>query len=309
MATKMKKYNLSATFLFLLIALVLCQFSISLEAQIEVSFPDVDEEPLSHIPEDAIVLYDGWLMEESAIIGMDGEILRDVTQYSAEGWDWVPAARDRNMGIWQNVLINATGDIVIADPAVFTEVDMSEEITADLKLRFFVSNVSKINKNVDLIINIQNENRTDTIVKFHTSINVKAGSKEEIIFGNNQFPELRIKNPDLWWPVNYGDQPLYHLDMVVITEGQVSSRVCGRFGVCEVSSYILPSGGRAFAVNGRPVRITGGAWISDFLLSWSAQRYRDEIKLMAEGNATVVRVNGCSIMPSDVFLMPAINMF
>ena len=37
------------------------------------------------------------------------------------------------------------------------------------------------------------------------------------------------------------------------------------------------------------------------MLSWSAQRYRDEVRLMAEGNETVVRVNGCGIMPPDVF--------
>ena len=64
---------------------------------------------------------------------------------------------------------------------------------------------------------------------------------------------------------------------------------------------ILPSGGRAFTVNGRMIRMTGGAWIPDYLMSWSAQRYRDEIRLMAEGNHTVVRVNGCGIVPPDVF--------
>ena len=37
------------------------------------------------------------------------------------------------------------------------------------------------------------------------------------------------------------------------------------------------------------------------MLSWSAQRYRDEVRLMAEGNQTVVRVNGCGIMPPDAF--------
>jgi exo-1,4-beta-D-glucosaminidase len=49
------------------------------------------------------------------------------------------------------------------------------------------------------------------------------------------------------------------------------------------------------------LRLTGGAWIPDFLMGWDAQRYRDEIRLMAEGNHTVVRVNGCGIIPPDVF--------
>ena len=73
--------------------------------------------------------------------------------------------------------------------------------------------------------------------------------------------------------------------------------VTRRFGVRTVGSFVLPSGGRAFTVNGRTIRMTGGAWIPDFLMSWSAQRYRDEVRLMAEGNHTIVRVNGCGIVP------------
>ena len=68
-----------------------------------------------------------------------------------------------------------------------------------------------------------------------------------------------------------------------------------------VGSFLLPSGGRAFTVNGRTIRMTGGAWVPDYLMSWSAQRYRDEVRLMAEGNHTIVRVNGCGIVPPDVF--------
>lgn len=69
-----------------------------------------------------------------------------------------------------------------------------------------------------------------------------------------------------------------------------------------MATRVLPSGGRAFTVNNRIIRMTGGAWVPDFLLSWSAQRYRDEVRLMASGNHTVVRVNGCGIMPPEAFL-------
>ncbi|MHC4242982.1 MAG: hypothetical protein ACYSU4_11305 [Planctomycetota bacterium] len=36
------------------------------------SFPKVDKEPLSTVPVDSKVLYEDWLMKESAIIGNDG---------------------------------------------------------------------------------------------------------------------------------------------------------------------------------------------------------------------------------------------
>ena len=101
--------------------------------------------------------------------------------------------------------------------------------------------------------------------------------------------------------MTYGDQPLYRLSVEARVDGRVSDRAERLFGVRKVGTFILPSGGRAFTVNGRTLRLTGGAWIPDFLMGWDAQRYRDEIRLMAEGNQTVVRVNGCGIVPPDVF--------
>jgi hypothetical protein len=53
--------------------------------------------------------------------GGDGEILRNVTEYCAIGWDWMPAARDRNLGLWQHVWLQASGPVAVRDPATFTE--------------------------------------------------------------------------------------------------------------------------------------------------------------------------------------------
>jgi len=231
----------------------------------------------------------------------DGEILRNVTQYSTIGWDWVPAARDRNIGIWQHVSINSSGPVVVADPAAFTDVIFNKDTTANTTVRFFVSNATENSEEVKLNIKIKSKNQAGLIADIDTTIKIDGKSREEIILKPEDFPKLTMVDPDLWWPVGYGSQPLYTLEVKAEINGQISSVASSRFGVREVESYTLPSGGRAFSVNGRPIRITGGAWISDFLLSWSAQRYRDEVRLMAGGNATVVRVNGCSIMPPDVF--------
>ena len=233
----------------------------------------------------------------------DGEILRDVTQYSAVGWDWIAAVRDRNIGIWQHVSIYATGPVVVADPAAFTRVSIKpNETNAAVKLRFFATNASDQKQRAELLVTIRNPDRTATVATLKHTVELEPHARQEIILTPDDFPALKLKNPALWWPAHYGAQPLYQLEVTATTGGKPSSTASSRFGVREVGSYILPSGGRAFTVNGRPIRITGGAWVSDFLLSWSAQRYRDEVRLMAEGNATLVRMNGCSIMPPDVFL-------
>lgn len=51
--------------------------------------------------------------------------------------------------------------------------------------------------------------------------------------------------------MTYGSQPLYPLTVEARVAGQLSGRGHSRFGVRAVSTRILPSGGRAFTVNGR----------------------------------------------------------
>ena len=38
------------------------------------------------------------------------------TFMATEGWDWIPAIRDRNTGLWQDVVLTATGQVKIGDP-------------------------------------------------------------------------------------------------------------------------------------------------------------------------------------------------
>lgn len=233
--------------------------------------------------------------------GGDGEILRNVTQYCAIGWDWVPAARDRNMGLWQHVWLEATGPVVARDPAAFTAVRLPGGGEAALTLRCHLENADNAPRAAEVLVRIEPDGFAGEPVVVRTNVVLSPREMVELKLTPQQFPALLLKKPRLWWPVTYGEQPLYQLTIETRVSGEVSSRVGRRFGVRSVGSFLLPSGGRAFTVNGRTLRLTGGAWIPDFLMSWSAQRYRHEIRLMAEGNHTVVRVNGCGIIPPDVF--------
>lgn len=233
--------------------------------------------------------------------GGDDAIARDVTQICAVGWDWVPAARDRNMGLWQNVWLEATGAVAVRDPAAFTDVRLPAVDVAAVTLRLHLENAAALEQKVELTARIKPEGFPGATIEVRTNITLAVGAPTEIILRPDEHPELMMKEPRLWWPVTYGEQPLYRLSVEVRVGGRVSDCAERLFGVRKVGSFILPSGGRAFTVNGRTLRLTGGAWIPDFLMGWDAQRYRDEIRLMAEGNHTVVRVNGCGIVPPDVF--------
>ena len=233
--------------------------------------------------------------------GGDDAIARNVTQVCSIGWDWVPAARDRNMGLWQNVWLEATGVVAVRDPAAFTDVRLPGGDEASVTLRLHLENAAAHEQKVELTARIKPEAFSGATIEVRTNVVLAASSLTEIILKPDMHPELIMKKPRLWWPVTYGDQPLYRLSVEARVDGRVSDSAGRLFGVRKVGSLILPGGGAAFTVNGRILRMTGGAWIPDFLVGWDAQRYRDEIRLMAEGNHTVVRVNGCGVVPPDVF--------
>ena len=141
----------------------------------------------------------------------DGEILRDVTRYQNIGWDWIPACPDRSLGMWQHVSMNTSGPVVVSDPAAFTDVKIAEETVADVKIRLFAENVSKDYKMVDLVVEIENPEKSAVVATLRHKIALSPESRREIIINPEDHEALRLKNPKLWWPVNYGDQPLYHL--------------------------------------------------------------------------------------------------
>ena len=58
------------------------------------------------------------------------------------GWDWLPAIRDRDTGIWQKVFLSATGPVVVKDPLVTTDLPLPKTDSADIGVQTTVENVS-----------------------------------------------------------------------------------------------------------------------------------------------------------------------
>jgi hypothetical protein len=230
----------------------------------------------------------------------DRTILDNVTMYQTVGWDWTPSVRDRNMGIWQHVWLEATGPVAVRDPAGFVDLKWTPGQDAPIKVRGYLDNPGQQPVSTDLTVRIAPEGFDGPAVEFKQNITAAPG-RDEFVLLPTDHPELIMHHPKVWWPDTYGGHPLYKLTVSTSVDGKASSSASSLLGVRTVGTYVLPSGGRAFTCNGRTIRLSGGAWIPDTMLSWSAQRYRDEVRLMAEGNQTVVRVNGCGIMPPDAF--------
>ena len=67
--------------------------------------------------------------ENGGIMCLDGP-----TFVATEGWDWIPAIRDRDSGLWQKVVLKATGLVKIGDAQVVTALPLPDTSKADVEI-------------------------------------------------------------------------------------------------------------------------------------------------------------------------------
>jgi hypothetical protein len=81
---------------------------------------------------------------------------------------------------------------------------------------------------------------------------------------------VSVDRPRLWWPRGYGDQPLYHAEVALLAEGRVQQTQRRTIGFRRVTMPELLH----FVVNGVPVFLRGGAWVTPNLMSdvWDPAR-------------------------------------
>jgi hypothetical protein len=160
--------------------------------------------------------------ENGGIMCLDGP-----TFVASEGWDWIPAIRDRNSGIWQPVTLTATAAVKIGDPQVVTTLALPDTSRADVEITVPLENDS--DAPVQGTLNASFEQ-----VTVSKNITIAPG-KSEVKLTPAEFAQLTVQNPRLWWPNGYGKQELYHLKLSV-TQGKSESDVKQlRFGIREIT--------------------------------------------------------------------------
>lgn len=103
---------------------------------------------------------------------------------------------------------------------------------------------------------------------------------------------FKIKNPELWWPVGYGEQPLYELE--VTAENQTITKKIG-FRTMEVRSFPDKIGvPMTVVVNGVDIFCKGSNWIPMDAMpqKYSRQRYEQLLGDARAANMNMIRIWG-----------------
>jgi len=212
------------------------------------------------------------------------------------GWDdHNPQPPDLNMGIWRDVYISASNEVVLKNPYIITDLDLP-----NLDKAFLTISIDAVNKTDKPVKGEITGNIED--IKISKKFSLKAGEIKTIQFTPDDFTELVIQNPRLWWPHPVGEQNLYLLKLDVLIDAKVSDSKQVRFGIREVSTYINDEGWRGYRVNGKNILIRGGAWMtSDMMINLSHKRYDALIRYAREANLNALRSEGFSIRETEEF--------
>ncbi|MDQ2864048.1 MAG: hypothetical protein M3R50_10475, partial [Bacteroidota bacterium] len=237
--------------------------------------------------------------------GPTGDIGKNVTMLSSVGWDWIPAVRDRNMGIWQPVYLRTSGQVVISNPQIITDLPaLPDTSKVKISLNVILSNYSKSEQHGKLKITISPENFQGYSITFMKDVPVGILDTATINLSASNTPALNIDHPHLWWPNGHGYPSLYRMRIQYLVGNQLYDDTSVIFGIRTVSSSTVNDNGwvrRDFYVNGKKVNLVGGAWVPDMMLNRDYQRYDYELRLCRNANVNLVRIWGGGLAETDDF--------
>ncbi|MFC3551991.1 LamG-like jellyroll fold domain-containing protein [Lysobacter cavernae] len=166
----------------------------------------------------------------TAGVGDNGgmQALDGPTFIASEGWDWIPAVRDRNTGLWQGVRLTASGAATLGDAHVVTAKLSADHRRADIEIEVPVTN-----RGDDAIEGEVVAAFDDVRVSRHVAI--APGETKTVKLTPAEFAQLSLRDPRLWWPNGYGEAALHELDLQFVVDGAVSDRRSLRFGIRTVT--------------------------------------------------------------------------
>ncbi|WMJ87463.1 beta-mannosidase [Anaerocolumna sp. MB42-C2] len=202
------------------------------------------------------------------------------------GWDWGPK---------------------IPDAGIFRSVYLSGYSTAklnDVRIRQHHENGK-----VRLELDTQVKRLTDSTLCIQYEIispdGVKINGKKEILNGKqNESFDIEIKDPEIWWPNGYGQQPLYQVKVELESVGRkldTWEKFIGLRTITVCTDKDEWGNQFAFVINGQKIFAMGANYIPEDNILGRLSRERSEkvIKDCARANFNCIRIWGGGYYPED----------
>lgn len=215
------------------------------------------------------------------------------------GWDWAP--RYKNVGIWKPVKLMGWNEAKLDYAYIST--CYADSDSAWLWLRYGI------------------DNRMDE-AEFQVELSMSSHQDESFFLNHERtlsFPAKPLKtgthqislivpmrNPQLWWPNEMGEQLLYDFEVVLKKDNRVLDSKKFKSGIRTFEMVDEPDSiGRAFyfKVNGVPMYAKGANYVPEEMIeTWiNADNTLKLLQMAKDAHFNMLRVWGGGIYPSDDF--------
>lgn len=240
----------------------------------------------------------------------------------AQGFnDWNPAPPDNGSGIWRDVNIKQTGPVTLGPLSVTTEFKISG-FSAQVTLRTLARNLENRTIAVSPSTSIfrsgsgtsPTDNRPRSTVSSvhldqqHYSRDIAAElaggpepnstSSPNLTLAPYESKEIHMQldvpfaDSDIWWPRQWGSQPLFEAHLSVSAENLISDLRKSTFGFRKVTSRLNKHDDRVFEVNGLPFQVLGAGYTPDIFLRWDSARFTSIAEYILDIGLNTIRLEG-----------------
>ncbi len=240
--------------------------------------------------------------QNGGVIGADNPSF-----HASIGWDWIPTIRGRNIGIWNDVHLNVSGPVTIDDP--FLRTTLPEALTPALSPKGRGSQMDVSIADLHLDVTLTNHGADPVAgtlrgtfgeISFEQAVEIAGGAARTVSLDPSTHPQLRLREPKLWWPNGHGEPHLYDVELELTTVRGVSDTESFQSGVRQITfsrEPILTDEGEETGedalhlfVNGRRIVPRGGNWgFSEANLRYRGREYDAAMRYHRDMNFTMVR--------------------
>jgi len=220
--------------------------------------------------------------------------------------DWMPTPPDKNMGLWREVYLTASGPVRLSYPAISTHFPGDSLDRADLTVR------TVLNNDTGQPVEGTLRGRFGEVT-FEKKLTLAPREARSVVLTSAEFTQLSIAHPELWWPAGLGAQKLHRLTMEFESGGAVSDSQTASFGIREITGELYgdaPRPGEVYDNNGdfvnlktdmrpfllrvnrQPILIRGAGWAPEMLLRTSPERLRAELGYVRDMHLNAIRLEG-----------------
>ncbi|KAM4065745.1 glycosyl hydrolases family 2 domain-containing protein [Hirsutella rhossiliensis] len=202
--------------------------------------------------------------------------------------DWNPPPPDNGSGVWRDIAVKQTGPVSMGRVSVSIDMEPPvEKSPAKVIVRAMAQNLE------DHAVQL----KVKSTVTGPSGYGELSSCQDAVVnFGPGESQPVEIAHmidkPRVWWPKQWGEQPLYETKMTFMVDSKVSDVSRQSFGIRTVTSKVNGHNDTMFTVNGHPFQVIGGGYTADQFFRWDRERFLAIAKYSLDMGLNTIRLEG-----------------